>query len=321
MSSQDLHLGWIGTGRMGHAMVARLLSAGRDVYVWNRTRAKAEDLAALGATIVDSVADLATRDVVFTMVAADQDLLDVLLGPGGLLTQKAAPAYLVDSSTVSSEVSEQVRAAATTRGTDFLVAPVSGNAKVVKAGRLSIAASGPLSAYETVEPLLKSIGDTVRVGDGDLARLVKIAHNVFLGVVTQSLAEITVLAEQGGVARSDFLAFLNRSVMGSTFTRYKAPTFVNLDLTPTFTTALLRKDLDLGLAAGRQLDVPMPLAAATQALVHAAIGRGHGDQDFAALLVEVARNAGVELEPENIPVDDGLASAQPQAAPLRRAAV
>lgn len=300
-------IGWIGTGRMGHAMVTRLLAAEHDVHVWNRTRSKAEDLTALGATVVDSVSDLSRRDVVFTMVTADADLLHVLLGDGGLLTQPVAPAHLIDSSTVSAETSYQVRMAAAERGTAFLVAPVSGNAKVVKAGRLSIAVSGPTEAYAVVEPLLQRIGDTTRVGDADLARLVKIAHNVFLGVVTQSLAEITVLAEQGGVDRSDFLAFLNRSVMGSTFTRYKAPAFVSLDLTPTFTTALLGKDLDLGLAAARQLGVPMPLAAATQAIVHSAVGRGHGAEDFAALLLEVARNAGIELEPEDIAVDDGLA--------------
>lgn len=306
MSALDLRLGWIGTGRMGHAMVTRLLTAGCDVSVWNRTRAKAEDLTSIGATIVDSASDLAGHDVVFTMVAADADLMQVLIGTGGLLTQEAAPKYLIDSSTVSAETSQQARVAAADRGTTLLVAPVSGNAKVVKAGRLSIAASGPVHAYAAVEPLLQLIGDTTHVGDGDLARLVKIAHNVFLGVITQSLAEITVLAEQGGVVRSDFLAFLNRSVLGSTFTKYKTPTFVNLDLTPTFTTTLLRKDLELGLAASRELNVPMPLAAATHALVHAAVGRGHGAEDFAALLLEVANSAGVALEPENVTVDDGL---------------
>ena len=221
MTTPDTRIGWIGTGRMGHAMVRRLLQSGQDVHVWNRTRAKADDLTALGASVVDSVGDLADRDVVFTMVSADADLMDVLLGDGGLLTQHVAPAYLVDSSTVSAETSQRVRAAAAERGTAFLVAPVSGNAKVVKAGRLSIAVSGPAEAYAAVEPLLQLIGDTTRVGDADLARLVKIAHNVFLGVVTQSLAEVTVLAESGGISRAAFLEFMNDSVLGSVFTRYK----------------------------------------------------------------------------------------------------
>jgi 3-hydroxyisobutyrate dehydrogenase len=301
-------VGWIGTGRMGHAMVRRLLAAGYDVHVWNRTRAKAEDLAESGATIVDTVADLAGREVVFTMVAADPDLVEVTLGEGGLLRQDAAPRYLVDSSTVSAETSDRIRRVAADRGTTLLAAPVSGNANVVKAGQLSIAVSGPHPAFRAVAPLLRAIGRSVTyVGEEDVARLVKLAHNMFLGVVIQSLAEITVLAQQGGVSRAAFLEFINGSVLGSVFTRYKSPALVNLDLTPTFTTALLRKDFDLGLAAGRSLEVPLPLAAAAHQLVQAAVTRGHRDEDFAALLIEQARSAGIELVSEDVKVDDGLA--------------
>ncbi|MDQ1719147.1 MAG: hypothetical protein QOE89_3100 [Pseudonocardiales bacterium] len=309
MNTAQTRIGWIGTGRMGHAMVFRLLQSGRDVSVWNRTPEKAADLVEVGAVIADSIAELADREVVFTMVSADADLLQVLLGEDGLLRQPQAPAVLIDSSTVSAETSQLVREAAAARGTVLLVCPVSGNAKVVKAGKLSIAASGPEDVFEQIEPLLADMASSVTyVGEADLARLVKIAHNIFLGVVTQSLAEITVLAEQGGVSREAFLGFLNRSVMGSTFTRYKAPALVNLDLTPTFTTALLRKDLDLGLAAARAMAVPMPLTAATHAAVQSAIGHGHGHEDFAALLIEVARASGVELKPENVAVDDGLST-------------
>jgi 3-hydroxyisobutyrate dehydrogenase len=308
MITEQSRIGWIGAGRMGHAMAYRLLRNGREVAVWNRTRAKAADLADVGATIVDDIADLAVCDVVFTMVSADDDLIQVLLGDGGLLRQVGAPGILIDSSTVSAETSQLVREAAAERGTVLMVCPVSGNAKVVKAGKLSIAASGPEETFEQIEPLLADIAGSVSyVGEGDLARLVKIAHNIFLGVVTQSLAEITVLAEQGGVSRAAFLGFMNRSVMGSTFTRYKTPAIVNLDLTPTFTTSLLRKDLDLGLAAARSLAVSMPLTATTHALVQSAIGRGHGDVDFVALLIEEARASGVELKPEDVVVDDGLA--------------
>jgi 3-hydroxyisobutyrate dehydrogenase len=135
---------------------------------------------------------------------------------------------------------------------------------------------------------------------------VKICHNLLLGVVTQSLAEITVLAERGGVSRAAFLEFLNASVMGSTFTRYKTPAFVHLDFTPTFTPVLLRKDFDLGLAAARALDVPMPLAAATAQLVQATVSNGHRDDDFAVLLLAQAAAAGLPLAPEDAEVDDGL---------------
>jgi 3-hydroxyisobutyrate dehydrogenase-like beta-hydroxyacid dehydrogenase len=306
MSAQLTRVGWIGTGRMGHAMARRLLAAGQDLWVWNRTRAKAEDLTGLGATVVDTVAELADRDVVFTTVAADADLLAVTLGEGGLLRQVKAPVYLVDSSTISAETSDRLREAAVERGTTLLAAPVSGNAKVVEAGKLSIAVSGPQDAFDAVEPLLALIGTVTYVGEEDLARLVKLAHNILLGVITQSLAEVTVLAQRGGVSRAAFLEFLNGSVLGSVFTRYKSPALVNLDLTPTFTTTLLRKDFDLGLAAARSLQVPLPVAAAAHHLVQAAVGRGHAGDDFASLLIEAARSAGLELEPENVAVDDGL---------------
>jgi len=300
-------VGWIGTGRMGFQLATRLLEAGYDVAAWNRTRAKCEPLAASGATVVDSPAALAGRDIVFVMVSADRDLEAVVLGEGGLLTGDAAPRVIADSSTVSPEASARIRAEAAARGAGFLAAPVSGNPKVIAAGKLTVAVSGPRDAFDLALPLLERFGRGVTyVGDGEQARLVKIAHNVFLGVVYQSLAEITVLAERGGVSRAAFLEFLNDSVLGSTFSRYKSPALVNLDFHPTFTNVLLRKDLQLGLSAGRDLGVPMPLAAATDMLIAQAIGAGLTEEDFATLVLEQARRAGYAPEPENVPVDDGL---------------
>jgi 3-hydroxyisobutyrate dehydrogenase-like beta-hydroxyacid dehydrogenase len=303
-----LSVGWIGAGRMGAAMATRLALAGIPPTVWNRTRAKAEPLAAHGCAIADTVAELRSADVVFTMVSASADLEQVLLGDGGLLVDpEQVPGIVVDCSTVSTESSEAMREACRERGADFLAAPVSGNAKVVRAGGLSLVVSGPQEPYQRVAPLLRHIGRSVTyVGDGDAARLVKICHNLFLGVVTQSLAEITVLAERGGVSRAAFLEFLNNSVLGSAFTRYKTPAFVHLDYTPTFTPVLLRKDFDLGLAAARQMDVPMPLASATAQLVQASVSSGRVGEDFAILLDLQAASAGLQLKPEDAPVDEGL---------------
>jgi 3-hydroxyisobutyrate dehydrogenase-like beta-hydroxyacid dehydrogenase len=308
MAAATPTVGWIGTGRMGFQLAARLLNAGYDVAVWNRTRAKCEPLAELGAKIVDRPADLADLDTVFIMVSADKDLEAVVSGPDGLLSGDAAPKIIVDSSTVSLGTSAAVREVVNARGADFLAAPVSGNPKVIAAGKLTVAASGPRSAFDVVEPMLATLGRGVTyVGEGETARLVKIAHNVFLGVVIQSLAEITVLAERGGVSRAAFLQFLNDSVLGSAFSRYKTPALVNLDFHPTFTTVLLRKDLQLGLSAGKELGVPMPLAAATDMLIAQAIGAGYTADDFATLVLEQARRSGYAIEPENVPVDDGLA--------------
>jgi 3-hydroxyisobutyrate dehydrogenase len=300
-------LGWIGTGRMGAAMARRLVAAGCDLAIYNRTRSKAEAVAGGAATVVDRPADLADRDVVFTMVSASADFEEVVLGDDGLLSGDAAPRVIVDSSTVSADSSQIVRAAAADRGTKLLAAPVSGNPNVVAAGQLTLAVSGPRAAYDEVLPVLQLLGRGVTyVGEGEVARLVKICHNVLLGVVTQSLAEITVLAERAGTSRAAFLEFLNDSVMGSTFTRYKTPAFVNLDFTPTFTNPLLHKDIELGIEAGKQLDVPMPVAALTSHLVASAVGAGYDKEDFATLLLEQARRSGVELASEDADVSDGL---------------
>ena len=246
-------LGWIGAGRMGTVLAERLLRSGHDVAVYNRTPAKTAPLEALGAIAVETPSELAERDIVFTMIGGDDDLLAVTDGTGGLLMGSRGPGLLIDCSTVSSDVSERVRRRGEEIGTRMLAAPVSGNPNVARAGMLSLVVSGPRESFDMARPYLHVLGRSVTyVGDGDVARLVKIGHNLLLGVVAQCLAEITVLAERGGVARSDLLAFINDSVMGSTFTRYKTPALVNLDFHPTFTGHLLRKDLELGLEAGRR---------------------------------------------------------------------
>ena len=305
---REKRIGWVGTGRMGYALASRLLEAGCDVAVYNRTRSKAEPLTELGATVVDTPAELAGRDIVITMVAGSDDFKEVVLGETGLLSRPdAQPAIIVDSSTVSPEASAEVREQTEARGVALLAAPVSGNPSVVDAGKLTVVVSGPPDAWETARPYLELFGaGATYVGEGDVARLVKICHNLMLGVVAQSLAEITVLAEKGGVSRAAFLEFLNKSVMGSMFTRYKSPAIVNLDFTPTFTPALLYKDFHLGFEAAEEHGVPMPLAATAQQVVQALMGFGYDDVDFMALLELEARASGLELEAENVPVSDGL---------------
>ena len=308
MSDTKPTVGWIGAGRMGFQLAKRLLDAGYDVAVYNRTKAQAEPLTEFGATVVDAPVELASRDIVFSMVSADKDLQHVMLGEGGLLTDPDnAPKYVGDASTVSVGASETVRAAAEERGIGFLATPVSGNPAVIAAGKLTVAVSGPREAYEAIEPLVQTWGRGVTyVGEGEVARIVKIAHNVFLGVVIQSMAEITVLAEKAGVKRADFLAFLNDSVMGSVFSQYKTPALVNLDFTPTFTNVLLQKDFDLGLGAAKELGVVMPVAAVTRNLVAQEVGNGNVEDDFATLILTVARGSGLELVSEDADVTDGL---------------
>src|SRR5438094_9624049 len=209
------------------------------------------------------------------------------------------------------DVSQAIREKAAALGSALLAAPVSGNPKVARAGKLSLAVSGPRPAFEQALPYLRMLGQRVTyVGEGEAARLVKICHNLILGVVTQILAETTVLAERGGIARADYLEFINGSVMGSIFSRYKTPAFVNLDFTPTFTGHLLRKDFELGLDAARQFNVPLPVAALTHQLVVSLIGQGLGDQDFAALLNLGPGGANLTLQPDGRAISDGLESVE-----------
>ena len=296
-------LGWIGTGRMGYAMAERLAKGGCDIAVWNRTKEKAQPLEKYGARVVNQLEELSTKDILFVMVSTIDDVKEVI----GKALAKGKPKMIVECSSISLEGSAELRQMLKGKGVEYLAAPVSGNAKVIKAGKLTFVVSGPKSAYEKAKPYLDMMGvGSSYVGEGELARIAKICHNVMLGVVIQNLCEITILAEKAGMPRHAFLDFLNKSVMGSMFTRYKTPALVNLDFHVTFTPKLLRKDLDLGLDAGREFEVPMPLASLTRDLLQQMIGQGMSEQDFSTLLLMEAKASGLELKAENVKVSDGL---------------
>lgn len=289
-------LAWLGTGRMGAAMARRLIDAGNDVTVWNRTMAKTQPLVDAGATAVENVADLASADIVFIMVSTPKDLREVVLGEHGLLSGDALPSVVVDDSTVDVATSAEIRAALAERGVGFIAAPISGNPHVVAEGEAVIAASGPRETFERVEPYLRQLAkDAVWVADGEQARLVKIAHNLYLGMLVQALSEVTSLAEKSGVEREAFLRFLNNTVLATPWVQKRTPDLVAADWTPTFTTELLRKDFDLGLAIARSEEVPMPLAASVLQLIQSAIGHGHRDDDFLSLFELQTTSAGMTI--------------------------
>jgi 3-hydroxyisobutyrate dehydrogenase len=310
-------IGWIGMGRMGFPMAERLIKAGHDVSIWNRTRAKAEPLAKIGGQIVDRLADLKSVDVLFSIIATGADVQDVLYGKDGVVAGSGRmPPVVVDCSTIAVEESAAIRKKLKDLGADFVASPVSGNAKVIKAGQLSAVVSGAEPACKIAMPLIEIFAPrgVSYVGEGELARVCKIAHNVMLGVVIENLIEITLLTNKMGVPRHAFLAFLNNGVMGSMFTRYKSPALVNLDWTTTFTPELMRKDLDLGLELGREMDVPMPVTAATREVLQSHFGaamlqknpQDYLQKDFAALAETMALAAGMKLVSENKNVPTGL---------------
>jgi len=296
MSTNGLCLGWLGTGRMGAALAGRLIDAGERVTVWNRTAVKTEPLVARGARAAGRITDLGSCDIVFVTVSGPRDLVEVV---AGLLGGQSKPAVIVDCSTVSAAASARVRAEADAAGVGFLAAPVSGNPHVVAEGGACIVASGPAGVFRRVRPYLDAMAKVaVYAGEAEQSRLVKLCHNLYLGMMVQALVEVTSLAEKGGTDRAAFLEFLNGTVLASDWVRKRTGDLVARDWTPTFTTELLRKDFDLGLEAARSLEVPMPVAATVHQLIQSAIGIGLREEDFLSLYDQQARGAGLVLEPE-----------------------
>jgi 3-hydroxyisobutyrate dehydrogenase-like beta-hydroxyacid dehydrogenase len=293
---------FVGLGRMGSAMVGRLMDADVPLAVYNRTQAKADPYVERGATRLESLAAASGHDVVFTMVTDDAALDDLHAGPNGLFSAGTAPKVWIDGSTVSIECAERAAAAAHAAGAAYVSAPISGNPVAVAAGNAIFAISGDAEALDVAEELVGRIGRAVmRVGDGAAANVVKLCVNALLAVTMQSVAEIAVLADRAGVSRARLMEFLNESAVGSVFTRYKTANVVELEFPPTFTPVGQRKDVRLALDLARELEVPMPVLNTTEVAFSRLVSGGLGEgRDFAALILEVARDSGVELKPEKL---------------------
>jgi 3-hydroxyisobutyrate dehydrogenase-like beta-hydroxyacid dehydrogenase len=287
-------VGLIGLGNMGTAFAERLLDGGYDLLVYNRTAAKADPLAARGAAVAGTAADLAERvDVVLTSLPNDEAFESVAeevvgsMRPGGVL---------VDMSTVSPGASARVAGLADEASVDYLRAPVSGNPTVVRAGNLSFIVSGPRETLDRVEPILKAIGPTVQhVGDGEQARIVKLAINLVIGGLAELMAEAMVLAEASDVSRKDILEVMGSSAAGAPFVQYKTEPLLRDDFSATFTTALMEKDIDLILDAAKQAGVELPVAQEMKSLLRATAEAGYADDDFMALFLRL-RSASLDQE-------------------------
>ncbi|HET7568887.1 MAG TPA: NAD(P)-dependent oxidoreductase [Gaiellaceae bacterium] len=275
-------MGLIGLGNMGAAIAERLLEAGYDLAVFNRTPEKAEPLAARGATVAESAAALAAAaDVILTSLS-DDDALDAVATE--VAAAAPAGALLVDLSTVSPAASARVAALAEDASLLYVRAPVSGNPSVVRAGNLSFIVSGADDAVARAEPVLLAIGPTITVvGDREQARIVKLAINLVIAGLAQLMAEALVLAEASGVSRAALLETMGGSAAGAPFVRYKTEPLLRDDYSATFTTRLMEKDLELVLEAAESARVQLPLADELKALVRGAIDAGYGDDDFMAL--------------------------------------
>jgi len=287
-------VGWIGAGRMGAAMVGRLLAADVAVTVWNRTPERAAPLADAGASVATELAGVAGADVLVSSLAASADVEEMA---ARLAALPEPPRLLVDTSTISVESADRVRTQLAERGIGFLSAPVSGNPVAVAAGNASFVCSGDESVFEQARPVLETIGvRATYLGSTSEATIVKIGHNLLLAIVTEALAEVVTLCEKRGVDAGKLMEFLNSSVVGSAFTAYKTPAIVDRDLTPTFTTRLLLKDVELGLAEGRATGTPLALVGSVREALQVALADGHAEDDFLSLLAVQFRAAGISFD-------------------------
>jgi 3-hydroxyisobutyrate dehydrogenase-like beta-hydroxyacid dehydrogenase len=285
----------LGLGQMGASIAERLIGAGHDVAVWNRTESIAEPFAGRGVRVLSRPADAwAHGDTAIVMLAHDAAVEAVLLAPDGLLTATGDGRTLIEMSTISVAGSARLAARAQQVGTAFLRAPVTGNPSVVSAGNLGIIVSGPRAAYRAVEPMLRDVGPNhFYVGTGEQARVVKLALNLMIGGIAQLMAEALVLAERNDIDRETMLEVMGGSAVGAPFVQYKSAALVADDYTSTFTARALYKDLALALDCANGADLPLPVTAVVQQLVQGCISQGMGDLDLMALLPRMRREAGI----------------------------
>ena len=283
----------IGLGKMGEPIARRLVAAGHELVVWNRSPGRADHLVEAGARLAGTPAECAQAELAITMVLDDDALLAVTLGDDGLLAGGAAT--IVDMSTVSVSASRRLAESAAAAGVGYLRAPVSGNPAVVEAGNLGIMVSGDAELFRRFEPVLRDIGPNVfHVGEAEEARVLKLGLNLMIAGTSQLIAEALVLGEAHGLDRAAMLEVMGASAVGSPFVKYKTPALVADDYTATFTSAAMFKDLALALGAGHEAHVPLPVTAAVQQLFEACIATGMGEADVMSVLPRLRRDAGLE---------------------------
>lgn len=293
-----MRVGIAGLGKMGSALARRLLVDGHEVTVWNRTKERAVPLLEDGACLADSLVELAgAAEQLCTLLSDDDAALSVYLGPDGLVERCRSGQLLIDMSTISPAASAQIAAAARTRELRFLRCPMSGNPGVLLAGNLALIVSGDPADFSAARPLLERVGPKVFfVGEGETARVVKLALNAVLAATTELLAETIVLCEANGIERARYLEVLSASAVGSPFIAYKRDALVARDYHATFTTAMLGKDLGLALEAGGAVGVALPVSTLVAALVDDACRHGYGDLDFLSLLPQLQGLSGRERD-------------------------
>ncbi len=293
-----MKIGFIGAGKMGGPMVRFLAKAGYAVTVCDpdpnaRARARSH-----GASEAPSIkACIAASDVVFSSLPNDGILRAVALGPDGVFANAKPSLIFVETSTVSAGVSTEVAVGAAKAGVAYLRMPLSGNNNSAEAGQVTALVSGPPAAWEKIKPAVQKFSVAqVYVGDAEQARYMKLVINLLVANSASLMAEALALGRKGGIEWSTMLDGLTASAIGSPWLKAKANLLKTRDFTPTFTPDQLCKDIDLMLAAGDELGIPMPMTATTRQLMKATNGDGYASEDFIAVVKLFERLSGLPTD-------------------------
>jgi 3-hydroxyisobutyrate dehydrogenase-like beta-hydroxyacid dehydrogenase len=288
-------IAWIGTGKIGLPMATRALQAGFDVTAFDSNSARLALAQVQGLrSAANAKAAVEGRDLVVTSLPDDKALHGAMFGPDGIVAQMAAGAVLLETSTVSPEISAELASLAQARQISYLRTPVSGNASLAHSGSLTCFVSGPRPAFETIRPLLASFTRAqTYLGEAEQARYAKLAVNLMIAVSAGMMAESLALARKGGVAWQDILNVFDDSAIASPMVKYKTAPLRSRDFQSTFSCRQMAKDLDLILDAGRGAAVPLPLATLMRETYETLIAEGEGETDFIASVRQAERSSGL----------------------------
>jgi 3-hydroxyisobutyrate dehydrogenase-like beta-hydroxyacid dehydrogenase len=290
-----MKIGFIGLGQMGAGMAARLLQAGHAVTVYNRSPEKMQPLRDLGAKMAARVSDACAGVAVFTMLANDEAVENVVLGEDGVLRHLGKGAVHISSSTISVALSERLAAAHAEAGQGFVAAPVFGRPDVAAAGELFVVAAGAQSAIDIANPLLEAIGQRTFVVSDKPARanLVKLTGNFLIASVIEAVGEAMALVDKGGVDRSTYLDILTSTLFSAPVYKTYGRLIADRKFEPAgFAAPLGQKDIRLTLAAAESLRVPMPLASLLRDRFLTLLAHGGERLDWSAIGHLPAQDAG-----------------------------
>jgi 3-hydroxyisobutyrate dehydrogenase-like beta-hydroxyacid dehydrogenase len=285
MTTSNTKIGFVGLGRMGGAMVGRLLAAGYPVYGMDRSREAAAQLVGDGLHWRNTPREVAeAADVVFTSIPNDDVLEEVASGPDGMLAGLTAGKTWVDMSTVSPKVSVEVAERVRAQGATMLDSPVSGSVPLAQAGTLTIMVGGDEDVYRRIEPILHELGTPTYIGANGHGLVVKLAINISLAVQMLAFAEGLLLAERSGVDRQRALDVMTASAIGSPMLKARASIILDPpEEEAWFDLGFMRKDIELALDAGRGLDIPLPTAGQADEILLQARALGYERRDLASL--------------------------------------